>query len=126
MIRYRFDLFTRQNTQSEQSKRRAKEKSTAYGGGIESRGSSNKVFALGDPIPFVEVRTAQRRPLESILSQSHYGAPNAGKLLQMQEVMAGIQSNHMLDALLSPLGMHADAFEIFVRHKAQQPQIHPA
>src|SRR5215813_8741023 len=47
------------------------------------------------------------------LQRSGHGAPDPVELFQMQEVMPGIESNHMLDALDATLGMNSDALEIF-------------
>jgi hypothetical protein len=53
-------------------------------------------------------------------------ASNPSELFQLQEGMPGIQSNHMLDAFLTPPGVHADALEVFAGRARQQSQIRPA
>jgi hypothetical protein len=52
-----------------------------------------------------------------------HGSPNPSELFQMQKVMPGIESNHMLDALLAALCVNADTLEVFVLRARQQPQI---
>jgi hypothetical protein len=52
-----------------------------------------------------------------------HGPPNPSELFQMQKVVAGIESNHMLDTLLAALCVNADTLEVFVLCARQQPQI---
>ena len=42
---------------------------------------------------------------------STYRVSDSRELSQVQQVMAGIESNHVRDTFLSALGVNADAFE---------------
>jgi len=55
-----------------------------------------------------------------------HGSPNPSELFQVQKVMPGIESNHMLDALLATLCVNANTLEVFVLRARQQSQIRPA
>ena len=51
--------------------------------------------------------------------KSGYGAANPSELFQMQEVVPGIEFNHMFDALGAALGMNPDTLEVFSRRSRQ-------
>ena len=50
-------------------------------------------------------------------------APDARNLLQVHQVMSGIQPAHVLDAFFPALGVNADALQIGGGCPLEQPQV---
>lgn len=46
-------------------------------------------------------------------------APNSLELKQMQQIVPGVQPNHMFHALFTALGVHADTLQIVTRRTRQ-------
>src|SRR5262245_33942627 len=81
---------------------------------------------VGTGLPLPAPIAGYSNLLARSLSRLRHSPSNPSELFQMQEVMPGIESNHMLDALLATFCVHADALEVFDGRASQQSQIRPA